>query len=174
MRRLGLFLVPGLAFLALYARSLPYEFAWQDHSEIEQGALVYPLNGLSQAFLQPLANVDFRLAGVRLPYYRPLQAIVVSGVHHVAGEQPAAYRAVSLAVGALTMVVFTAFAWLLLARRVGPALFAGLIAALPPRPRGLRLDRGDLRSARRPLRHALPALRLARPGRRADRAARAL
>lgn len=128
-----LLLLPGLAFLLLHVRSLPYEFVWVDDAEIVQGALIRAPGGILQAFGEPLfTSLGGAESGAAQAFYRPLQVAVVSTIHSVAGNRPAPYRAVSLAIGVLSLWLFTALAWLLFERRVGKAVFAGSVAALHP------------------------------------------
>jgi tetratricopeptide (TPR) repeat protein len=131
MQRL-IFLLPALVFLALHARTLPYEFVWTDQTEIVRGTLVRPPGELARAFVEPMhRNLDFRSAGLSQPFYRPLLAVSVSLVHAAVGKRAPAYRSISLLTGAVTASLFAVLAWLLL-RRVGPALFAGLVPAVHP------------------------------------------
>jgi hypothetical protein len=64
-------------------------------------------------------------------YYRPVQVVVASLVHAVAGKSPRAFRSVSLALGGLTLALFTAWVWWLIGRPE-PALAAGLLLAAHP------------------------------------------
>lgn len=132
LRRALLLAIPPLFFLALHARTLPYGFVWMDEGEIVRETVVRPLERLPRALVEPLfTNLDAELANAPQPFYRPLQVIAASLVHALAGKQPAAFRALSLALGALTCALFTALAaWLL--RSPGAALFAGLVAAAHP------------------------------------------
>ena len=58
-------LLPALVFGALYLRSLDYDLVWTDTGEIEQGSLIRPVDGVLDAFVQPMhGSLDFRLAGV--------------------------------------------------------------------------------------------------------------
>lgn len=128
----ALLLLPALVFTGLYLRALDYEFVWTDKGEIEEGSLIRPADQLLDAFQRPLhANLDFRLAGTRQSFYRPLQVALVSLIHEWQGKQSRYYRAAGLAVGAATAVLFTALAWLLF-RRLGPAVLAGTILAVHP------------------------------------------
>jgi len=130
-RRL-LLLLPSLLFLGLQLRTVSYDFVWTDHTEIEHGTLIRPPAEFLLALVEPMhRGLDFRWEGVRQPYYRPLHAIAASLVHGAVGERPAAYRTVSLVAGTIAIAIFTAFAWMVVGR-VGPALFAGLVAALHP------------------------------------------
>ena len=125
-------LLPALVFGALYLRSLDYELVWTDTGEIEQGTLIRPVDGLLDAFVQPMhGSLDFRLAGVPQSFYRPLQVVLLSLIHDRHGTEPRFYRAVNLALGAATAVAFTALAWALFGR-VGLALLAGTIFAVHP------------------------------------------
>jgi tetratricopeptide (TPR) repeat protein len=125
-------LLPALVFTGLYLRALDYEFVWTDKGEIEQESLIRPPDQLLDAFQRPMhANLDFRLAGTRQSFYRPLQVALVSLIHEAHGKEPRYYRAASLAIGAATAVLFAALAWLLF-RRLGPALLAGTILAVHP------------------------------------------
>lgn len=130
--RLLILLLPSTLFLSLQLRTVSYEFVWTDHAEIEHGTIIRPPAEFLLAFVEPMhRGIGFRLEGVRQPYYRPLGAIAASLVHGTVGERPAAYRSVTLAVGTIAVAIFTALAWMVLGR-VGPALFAGLVAALHP------------------------------------------
>jgi tetratricopeptide (TPR) repeat protein len=128
----ALLLLPALVFTGLYLRALDYEFVWTDKGEIEEGSLIRPPDQHLDAFRRPMhANLDFRLAGTRQSFYRPLQVALVSLIHEWQGKEPRYYRAAGLAVGAATAVLFTALAWLLF-RRLGPAVLAGTILAVHP------------------------------------------
>ena len=85
--RWALLLAPALVFLALHARSLPYEFVWVDESEIVQGAIFRPLDELPRAFVEPPWKLDDQLSGLQA-YYRPLHVVVANLVHHSAGDRP--------------------------------------------------------------------------------------
>jgi tetratricopeptide (TPR) repeat protein len=125
-------LLPALVFGALYLRSLDYELVWTDTGEIEQGSLIRPADGLLDAFVQPMhGSLDFRLAGVSQSFYRPLQVVILSLIHDRYATEPRFYRAVNLALGAATAVVFTALGWTLFGR-AGLALLAGTIFAVHP------------------------------------------
>ncbi len=132
LRSLWVVLLPALLFAGLYARALDYEFVWTDVGEIEYGTLIRPLDGLLEAFWQPMhSRLDYRTPDVKQSYYRPLQVVLVSVVAHHSGKQPRAFRIVNLMLGVATAIVFTAFAaWAF--GRVGPALVAGSIFAAHP------------------------------------------
>lgn len=124
-----LLLIPAFVFLALHLRTLDYGFVWTDETEIAAGALVVPLRDLHRAFTEP--RTGDLATGRAWAYYRPLQVLTVSVIHHTAGEAPWAYRLPSLLMGALTASIFAAFSWMLLGRP-GPALFAALVPSLHP------------------------------------------
>jgi tetratricopeptide (TPR) repeat protein len=125
-------MLPAVAFAALYLPSLDYEFVWTDAGEIEAGTLIRPVDGLLEAFVQPMhGNLDFRLAGVPQSFYRPLQVVLLSVVHDRHGAEPRWYRGLGLAFGAATAIAFTALAWTLFGR-IAPALLAGTIFAVHP------------------------------------------
>ncbi len=125
-------LIPSLIFLGLSLRALDYEFVWTDTGEIEQGTLVREPGRILDAFSEPMhANLDFRLAGVKQSFYRPLQVALVSWIHARHGATPRYYRAANLANGAATALLFAAFAHLLF-RRVELSVRAGSIFATHP------------------------------------------
>jgi tetratricopeptide (TPR) repeat protein len=131
-RRWLLALLPGLLLVALHGRTLSYGFVWTDHAEIEVGTLIRPPAELAHAFLEPMhRDLGLRFAGASQPYYRPLHSLVASVVHSLAGLVPTPYRAVSLALGGVTLALFFVLAWQLLGRP-GPALFAAAVPALHP------------------------------------------
>jgi hypothetical protein len=119
---------PSLLFLALHLPALDYEFVWTDQGEIVQGTLIRPSGASWRALLEPMHS---DVVGGAQPYYRPLHVVVVNSIHTVEGKDPRGFRAVSLGIGSLTMLLFTVFAWMLLRAR-GPAILAGLIAAAHP------------------------------------------
>lgn len=111
----------------LYARALPYELVWMDETEIGESAiLIGPGESWASAFTRPL----HRGAGVN-PYYRPLQILVATGVHRVAGPAPTPYRVVLLTFAVGTCVAFGMLAWWLFGS-LPLALLAVAIAAAHP------------------------------------------
>ncbi len=111
----------------LYARALRYELVWMDETEIGEGAILLgPGESWVSAFTRPL----HRGAGVN-PYYRPLQILVATGIHSVAGAEPAAYRVALLLVAVATCTAFGALA-LLLWGSLPLALLATALAAAHP------------------------------------------
>ena len=125
-------LIPSLVFLGLTLRALDYEFVWTDTGEIEQGTLVREPGRILDAFSEPMHDsLDFRLAGVKQSFYRPLQVALVSWIHARHGATPRYYRAANLAIGAATALLFAAFAHLLF-RRVELSVLAGSIFAAHP------------------------------------------
>jgi tetratricopeptide (TPR) repeat protein len=112
---------------ALYARALRYELVWMDEAEIGEGAILLgPGESWASAFTRPL----HRGAGVN-PYYRPLQILVVTGIHRVAGPSPAAYRVALLVLAVATCTAFGALA-LYLWGSLPLALLATALAAAHP------------------------------------------
>jgi hypothetical protein len=122
-------LAPGLLLFALHLRTLDYGFVWTDQTEIVERSLVLPAADLHEAFTQRRAAGAWDAGG--WAYYRPLQVVVVSGIHAIAGQTPAVYRGVSLALGALTLGLF-ALLVLIWLRAPLPAVFAAALPALHP------------------------------------------
>jgi tetratricopeptide (TPR) repeat protein len=124
--------LPLLVFFGLYLRSLDYDFVWTDQGEIEHGILLRPPGRVLEAFWQPMhPNLERLSPGAAQPYYRPLQVILVSSIHNEFGKQPRYFRAAGLALGAATVVLFTAFVWLL-AGDLRAAALAGAVCAAHP------------------------------------------
>ena len=128
LRRLALLFAVSVALVAgLYARALRYELVWMDESEIGEGAILLgPGESIASAFTRPL----HRGAGVN-PYYRPLQILVASGIHAVAGPSPIAYRSALLILAVATCTAFGGLA-LLLWDSLPLALLAMALAAAHP------------------------------------------
>ena len=100
-------LLPSLLFLLLFARSLPYEFVWTDHTELEQGLVIRPPGAILAALGEPMyRDVGAMPAGTTQPYYRPVKVVVASTVDLLFGREPAAFRAVNLALGAGAFALF--------------------------------------------------------------------
>jgi tetratricopeptide (TPR) repeat protein len=126
--RWALLAVSVLAVLGLYGRALDYQLAWMDETEIGAGAIVLaPGESWTRAFTRPL---HASAQGVN-PYYRPLQIVVATAVHRVAGPAPRFYRAVLLGLAIGTCTAFGALA-LLLFESVPLAVAATLVAAAHP------------------------------------------
>ena len=125
---LALLLAASVALIAgLYARALRYELVWMDETEIGEGAiLIGPGESWASAFTRPL----HRGAGVN-PYYRPLQILVATAIHSVAGPWPTAYRVALLIFAVATCTAFGALA-LLLWGSLPLALLAMALAAAHP------------------------------------------
>ena len=157
---------PLLLFLALYGRSLDYEFVWTDQGEIEMGLLIVPVDEIGAAFSSPMLSGLAMLApGATQSYYRPLQVAAVSWIDHHFGRTPRNFRALNLALGAATSALL---AWLVLALSGsrGAALFAGsLYAVHPANLESLRMDRGILPCVDGLLPRGEPALWGRLPGR---------
>ena len=135
MRRLPafalLFLLALFAIAALYARTLGYGLVWMDEREIGEREIVLDAGEpWTAAFTRPLHKSEPGVAAAN-PYYRPLQILLVTAIHRVAGPQPQAYRAVSLAIAVATCFAFGSLA-LLLFERLDLALLATALAALHP------------------------------------------
>lgn len=124
-----LLVLPALVFLGFHLRTLDYDFVWTDQTEIVDGGIVVPPGELYRALVEP--RIGDPATGRSWAYYRPLQVVAVSLIHAFAGETPRAYRLLSLLLGAATMSLFAALAWLWIGRP-GPALFAALFAGLHP------------------------------------------
>jgi hypothetical protein len=119
------------AIAALYARTLDYRLVWMDEHEIgEREIVLAPGEPWSAAFTRPLHRSEAGVAGAN-PYYRPLQILLVTAIHRVAGPLPRAYRLVSLALAVATCTAFGALA-LLLFGRSDLALLAAALAAVHP------------------------------------------
>ena len=131
MRALALLLLSFAAIAALYARTLGYGLAWMDDEEIGRGEIVLGTDEpWTHAFTRPLHRSEPGVAAAN-PYYRPLQILLATAIHRAAGPQPAAYRAVSLALAVATCFAFGALAlWLF--QRLDLALLATALAALHP------------------------------------------
>ncbi|RIL05610.1 MAG: hypothetical protein DCC71_09810 [Proteobacteria bacterium] len=96
-----------LLVLGLYGRALDYELVWMDEAEIGEGAIVLPPGApWASAFTRPLHASS---AGTN-PYYRPLQIVVATAVHRVAGPAPRFHRAVLFAAAIATACAFGALA----------------------------------------------------------------
>ncbi len=128
LRQLALLFAASLVLVAaLYARALRYELVWMDETEIGEGAILLgPGESWASAFTRSL----HRGAGVN-PYYRPLQILVATGIHRVAGPSPTAYRVTLLAFAVATCTAFGALA-LLLFESLPLALLAMALAAAHP------------------------------------------
>jgi hypothetical protein len=127
-----LLLLPPLLFLGLYLRALDYDFVWTDRGEIVHGILIQPPGQLLEAFWQPMhPDLEVLSPGAAQPYYRPLQVVVASWIAAELGKRPRYFRAVSLALGAATALLFTAFAWLLSGDLRSSSLAGAIFAAHP-------------------------------------------
>jgi tetratricopeptide (TPR) repeat protein len=125
-------LLPALLFLALHARTLDYELVWTDVPEIAHGSILRPPGQILHAFAEPLHAVDdFATRPFSQPYYRPLQVITASALSASFGREARVLRLVTLGLGALTAVLFTALACQLLRSRWG-GMLAGAIFAVHP------------------------------------------
>jgi hypothetical protein len=136
MRRTGhrdaFVLLPALLFLALHARTLDYELVWTDVPEIAHGTILRPPGRILHAFAEPLHAIDdFAATPFTQPYYRPLQVVVASSLAAAHSREARPLRVVTLALGAVTAILFTALAAGLLGSRPA-ALFAGSIFAVHP------------------------------------------
>ena len=125
---LALLFAASLALVALlYARARNYELVWMDETEIGEGAiLLAPGESWLSAFTRPL----HRGAGVN-PYYRPLQILVATGIHRVAGPAPTLYHVALLCLAVVTCTAFGALAWFLF-DSLPLALLAVALAAAHP------------------------------------------
>jgi hypothetical protein len=102
-----LLVVAALAVAVLYGRTLDHQLVWMDETEIGEAAIVLaPGAPWSSAFTRPL---HASAQGVN-PYYRPLQILVATAVHRVAGPTPRAYRVVLFAAAIGTAFAFGALA----------------------------------------------------------------
>lgn len=119
--------LPAILFLALFARSLPYEFVWTDRTEISQGLVIRAPGRILRAFAQPMYE-DLAAAspGSVQSYYRPVKVVALSLVDQVFGREPSAFRGVNLCLGALTYALLA----LLVGRLFGDPRAGGLVAAL--------------------------------------------
>jgi hypothetical protein len=97
--------------------------------EIVDGSLIRPDGASWRAFVEPMHLEE--VAGSVQPYYRPVQVVLVNAIHAATGKSPRAFRTVTLAIGSLTLLLFTGFAWMLLGAPA-PAILAGLIVAAHP------------------------------------------
>ena len=125
---LALIFAASFALVALlYARTRNYELVWMDETEIGEGAiLLAPGESWASAFTRPL----HRGVGVN-PYYRPLQIVVATGIHRVAGPSPMPYRVALLGFAVATCSVFGALAWFLFGSLPLALLAVALAAAHP-------------------------------------------
>jgi tetratricopeptide (TPR) repeat protein len=124
-------LLAPAAWVLLYLPSLDHPFVWEDEAALGAGTLLRPAGETWAAFREPLHRLGPRGRAALQDYYRPLPVALLSLVDQQRGREPRAFRVVSLAVGALCVGAFGAFAgWLL--GRAGPALFAALFVALHP------------------------------------------
>lgn len=127
-----LWLLPVLVFLALYLRTLDYDFVWTDQAEIEHGILVRPLDRWLELFWQPMhPDLDRLSPGSAQPYYRPLQVLLVSVIDREFGKRPRYFRAPCLALGAMTVLLFTILGQSLM-RDARLAALAGAVLAAHP------------------------------------------
>jgi tetratricopeptide (TPR) repeat protein len=127
----ALALVSAGAFGALYLRGLDYGLAWMDETEIGAGEIVLaPGEPWTAAFTRPLHRSVAGDPGAN-PYYRPLQILVVTEVHRLAGALPRAYRLVSFSAAVATCFGFGLLAWRLFGAPA-PALAAVALAAVHP------------------------------------------
>ena len=124
--------VPVLLFLALYGRSLSYEFVWTDQTEIQGALVIRPPGEWIAAFAEPMyPPLDSISPGSVQPYYRPLKVFVASAVDHYIGREPAAFRSVNLAVGAATVALFAVLSGVLFRDLRAAGLAAAVLAAHP-------------------------------------------
>lgn len=120
--------VSVLSIAGLYGRALDYQLAWMDETEIGEAAIVLaPGTSWSAAFTRPL---HASAQGVN-PYYRPLQILVATAVHRIAGATPRYYRVVLFAAAIGTTFAFGALALHLFAS-LPLAVAATLLAATHP------------------------------------------
>jgi protein O-mannosyl-transferase len=125
-------LLPALLFAALHLRTLDYGFAWVDEAEIGAGTILRPPGEILAAFGQPLHRAQgFGTETFSQPYYRPFQVVTASALDAAFGRTPRTFRALSLALGALTASLFAALA-LTLFGDARAALFAGALFAVHP------------------------------------------
>ena len=125
-------LLPALLFAARHLRTLDYGFAWVDEAEIAAGTILRPPGEILAAFAQPLHRPQgFGTETFSQPYYRPFQVVTASALDAAFGRTPRTFRALSLALGALTASLFAALA-LTLFGDARAALFAGALFAVHP------------------------------------------
>jgi tetratricopeptide (TPR) repeat protein len=124
-------LLGPVAWVLLYLPSLDYPFVWEDEAALGAGTLLRPAGETWAAFREPLHRLGPRGSAAMQDYYRPLPVALLSLVDQELGREPRGFRRVSIAVGALCIAAFGAFAGRLLGRP-GPALFAALFVALHP------------------------------------------
>jgi len=126
-----LFLLPGVALAALYARALDYDYAWTDTSAIGQRTMLRPPGEIALAFREPLHRIPHRGATARQNYYRPLQVVTLSWVDVGFGSEPRNFRIAGLAIGALCLGAWGLFAWKLLGSPAAALLAAIFVACHP-------------------------------------------
>jgi hypothetical protein len=125
-------LLPALLFAALHLRTLDYGFAWVDEAEIANASILRPPGQILAAFAEPLHRpLGFGTETFAQPYYRPFQVITASALDAAFGRAPRTFRALSLALGALTASLFAALV-LTLMGDARAALFAGALFAVHP------------------------------------------
>jgi tetratricopeptide (TPR) repeat protein len=73
-----------------------------------------------------MQSVEMYTANARAPYYRPVQVMILSVIDRDLGREPANFRAVNLALGALTAALFAVLVGLLF----GDAVLAGIAGAV--------------------------------------------
>ena len=96
------------------------------------GSILRPPGRILRAFAEPLhATGDFAASPFSQPYYRPLQVASASLLAERFGREPRVFRSATLLLGAVTAVLFTALARLLLPSRAA-ALAAGSLFAVHP------------------------------------------
>lgn len=125
-------LLPALLFAALHLRTLDYGFVWVDEAEIVAGSILRPPGHILAAFAEPLHRPQgFGTETFSQPYYRPFQVVTASALDAAFGRTPRTFRALSLALGALTASLFGWLALTLLGD-ARAALFAGALFAVHP------------------------------------------
>ncbi|MDJ0851637.1 MAG: hypothetical protein QNK04_24950 [Myxococcota bacterium] len=124
-------LLPALAFLLLHARTLDHGFVWTDETALGAGTLLRPAGETLRAFAEPLHRIEKRGEAAQQRYYRPLPVAMLSLVDQRLGREPAPFRVLTLAVGALGAAAFGLFATAVLGG-TGAGVFVGLFVAVHP------------------------------------------
>jgi hypothetical protein len=128
----ALVLLPALLFLALHARTLDYGLVWTDVPEIAHGSILRPPGRILHAFREPLHAIDdFATRPFTQPYYRPLQVVTASALARAFGREARPLRVVTLALGAVTALLFSLLAAQLLRSRRAGVLAGAIFAAHP-------------------------------------------
>jgi len=124
-------LVPALWFAVLHWRAVDYPYVWTDITAIGEKSMIRPAGEIVASFGEPLHRIDFRGGGVKQPYYRPLQVVLLSLAAQSGDDSPRAFRELTIGVGALCVAAWGIAVWILTGS-VPAATFAALFVAAHP------------------------------------------